>query len=175
VAVIVSVWLPGASFLALEIRPWKRIRLVPGWPSKCVVPAGSVWVQVGSRRLRLFWATHFRPTRRPASVRVKTKLRAAVWSSVKLKVVPTGGLREMVSFKVLPSRHRALVWASLVKLGALPAGDEGGGAEVEVDVTVVEVVVAVVEVVVTGGEGVVNVMSLLVLVPSGLVAVSWAW
>src|SRR5277367_5742987 len=135
------------------MRPWKTELLVPAWPAKESVPRVTVRLQARWWRFFFVCTTHLPLTLRPPTLWVNDKLTLAAWLSVKENVVPTGGrfaLRAKLASRV-PSRHLWLDSATLVRTGA-PA------AAVNVRFPAV-----------------VNVRSALVLVPSGLVAITRKW
>lgn len=113
------------------------------------VPRITVRVHLGSRRLRLPGATQRRPIRRPSRDWVKANETMAGSLSEKLNVVPTGSLSRLavIVARALPSSHRLAAWRT-----RRSDGEVGRPPPVEV----------------------VNKRSLLLVLPSALVAINRA-
>jgi hypothetical protein len=114
VALSLSLYLPGGSFLVCETRPLKRIRLAPWWAGRVSVPASIVRVQRGLWWLRL-WLAHLPWTLWPDIFRVKLSVTLAGSLSVNENVVPIGRLRMLAVLGSLPpSRQTEADWRRAV-------------------------------------------------------------
>ena len=101
-----------------------------------MLPAATVRVHRGLRRLLLVGATQRRPILRPATRWLNSNRTVAARSSLYENVVPTGGFALVARASALPARHVLADWVTDVSAGArltgggvtVVAGAAGGGA-----------------------------------------------
>ena len=98
-----------------------------------MLPAPTVRVHRGLRRLLLVGATQRRPILRPATRWLNSNRTVAARSSLYENVVPTGGFALVARASALPARHVLADWVTDVSAGARLTGGgvtgaAGGGA-----------------------------------------------
>ena len=113
-ATITSVYRPGRSVCAAEMRPWKETLFSPLWPVKESVPAVTLRLQEGLWRFFVVRAAQCPLAVRPSTLWVKAKLTLACSLSTNEKTVPSGGL-----FLVLMWGSFTWGWVSRVRFRAM--------------------------------------------------------